>query len=219
LPERGVVGKGEKERKEYFQSIARHFFKLRGAPFFLSSKELDLVDGWEKKEIPLHVVLEGIERSFESYRKKPGRKARIQTLGFCELHVLRAFEQYRDREVGKKKRIVDRDEKKERAKAEVLKFLKAIPLQISYLKEAYSRAQEILSKQRIDEEDLERIEEEIEELLWNNSPDEEKNRIKRSLLAEYKFRDEEEFLRAFKIKLVKVLRDRYKIPYISLYYY
>lgn len=55
---------------KYFQSIALHFFKHRGAPFFLSSKELDYIAGWEKMGIPLHVVLEGIERSFESYRRK-----------------------------------------------------------------------------------------------------------------------------------------------------
>lgn len=209
----------DKRRSKYFQSVAIHFFKHRGAPFFLSSKELDYVARWEKMGIPLHVVLEGIERSFESYRRKPGRKAKIQSLAFCDLQVLKAFEQDRERKVGHKKRIVERNEKRDRARAEVERFLAKIPQQIGYLKEAYSLAQKVLSQSPFDEEELERIEGKIEELLWKNSMEEEKERVKSGVLKDYEFKQEEEFERIFKIKLVKVLRDKYKIPYISLFYY
>jgi len=204
---------------KYFQSIALHFFKHRGAPFFLSSKELDYIARWEKMGIPLHVVLEGIERSFESYRRKSGRKTKIQSLAFCDLQVLKAFEQNRERKVGHKKRIVERHEKRDRAKAEVERFLAKIPQKIYYLKEAYSLAQKMLSQSHFDEEELERIEGKIEELLWKNSLDEEKERVKSGVLKDYEFKQEEEFERILKIKLVKVLRDKYKIPYISLFYY
>jgi hypothetical protein len=204
---------------KYFQSIALHFFKHRGAPFFLSSKELDYIARWEKMGIPLHVVLEGIQRCFEIYRRKPGRKAKIQSLAFCDLQVLKAFEQDRERKVGHKKRIVERHEKRDRAKAEVERFLEKIPHQINYLKEAYSLAQKVLSQSHFDEEELERIEGKIEGLLWKNSLDEEKERVKSGVLKDYEFKQEEEFERIFKIKLVKVLRDKYKIPYISLFYY
>jgi hypothetical protein len=204
---------------KYFQSIALHFFKHRGAPFFLSSKDLDYIGRWEKMGIPLHVVLEGIERSFEVYRRKPGKKAKIHSLAFCDLQVLNAFEQARERRVGHKKRIVERHEKRDRAKAEVERFLAEIPGHINYLKENYSLAQKVLSQGHLDEEELERIEGKIEELLWKNSADEEKERVKGEVLKDYEFKKEDEFERVFKIKLVKVLRDKYKIPYISLYYY
>lgn len=211
--------KSERERKEYFQSIARHFLKLRGAPLFLSSKELDLISRWEEMGIPLSVVIEGIDRAFESFKSKPGQKAKIKALAFCELQVLRAFEQHRERKVGRRKQGLARDEKREQAKREVQKFLKTLTPPIAYLKEAYSRAQAVLSQPQIEEEELERIEEEIEALLWENSPEEEKNRVRRELSQKLKFKDEEELMTIFKIKLVKFLRDRYKIPYISLYYY
>jgi hypothetical protein len=211
--------KSERERKEYFQSITRHFLKLRGAPLFLSSKEFDLISRWEEMEIPLPVVLEGIDRAFESFKAKPGQKAKIQALAFCELQVLRAFEQHRERKVGGRKKGLARDEKREQAKREVQKFLKTLAPPINYLKEAYSRGQEILSQRQIDEDELERIEAEIEALLWKNSSEEEKNRVRRELSQEFEFKDEDEFMTIFKIKLVKFLRDRYKIPYISLYYY
>jgi len=213
------VRKGERESKEYFQSIARCFLGLRGSPFFLSSKELDLIARWEEMEIPLAVVLEGIERAFESHKARPGRKAKIQTLAFCELQVLRAFEQHRERKVGRRKKGVDRDEKRERAKREVQKFLETPAPPLSYLRDAYSRAQEMLSRSQSDEEELERIEAEVETLLWENSSEEEKNRVKRELRQEFEFKDEDEFKTILKIKLVKSLRDQHKIPYISLYYY
>ncbi len=215
---RGVVKKGEKTREEYFQSIARHFFKLRGAPFFLSSKELDLITGWEKMAIPLPIVLEGITKSFEKYRSRPGRKAKVLSLSFCNFEVLRAFEQYIERKVGVKKRIVEREAKAKMALAEAQKFLKAIPLQLSYLKDPYARAQKILSA-ALDEEELERIENKVEEVLCKNASEEDKDRVQRKLKAEYPNIDEEEFDRILNIKLVKILREKYKIPYISLYYY
>lgn len=217
--ERSIVESKDKRRGEYFQSIARHFFKHRGAPFFLSSKELDLIGRWEKMEIPLPVVLEGIKRSFESTMRQSRRKARIQSLIYCNLQVLRAFEQYKERKVGHKKWIVRRDKKRVRAKAEVNKFLKTVPLQINYLKETYSKAQKILSESHFDEEELEKIEGEIEGLLWRNALEEEKDRVKKELKVGYGFKEGEEFESILKIKLIKALRDKYKIPYISLYYY
>lgn len=207
------------QRSEYYQSIARYFFKLRGAPFFLSSAELNRVEKWEKMEIPLFVVLEGIKRAFDNYMRKPGRKTKIQTLAYCENQVLNAFDQYRDRRVGGERKIRGRTEKKNRAKDEIKKFLDTLPGQIGYLKGAYSRAQRLLSHSHVDEEELERIEGEVEGLIWEHSSEEERERVETDVRSEYKIKEGEEFLRILRIKLVKALRDRYKIPHISLFYY
>ncbi len=209
----------DQKRSDYFQSIARHFFKLRGAPFFLSSKELDLVARWEEMGIPLPVVLEGIESSFASLRIKQGRKLKIQSLAYCTHHVLRAFEQHRDRRVGSRKEKVEREEKRKRAKTEVRKFLLSLPLQVNYLKEPYSRAQKLLGRKPVNEEELEWIEEEVEGLIWKNSSEREKEAVKEKLRIEHRFENQEEFQQAFKIKVVKVLREKHRIPYISLFYY
>lgn len=207
------------QRSEYYQSIARYFFKLRGAPFFLSSAELNLVEKWEKMEIPLFVVLEGIKRAFDNYMRKPGRKTKIQTLAYCENQILNAFDQYRDRRVGGERKIRGRTEKKNQAKDEIKKFLGTLPGQIEYLKGAYSRAQRLLSHSHVDEEELERIEGEVEGLIWEHSSEEERERVKTDVRSEYKIKEGEESLRILRIKLVKTLRDRYKIPHISLFYY
>jgi hypothetical protein len=213
------VKKKNKDRSEYFQSIARYFFRQRGAPFFLSSRELELVAKWEKMEIPLPVVLEGIKRAFESYMRKPGKKTRIQTLAFCERQVFKAFDQHRERRVGSERNRVERTEKRKRAKAEIKSFLGNLPEQIGYLREAYSSAQRLLSRSLVQEEKLEQIEGEVEELIRKHSSTEEKDRVKKDVYSEYKVADDEEFSKIFKIKLVKAVRERYKIPYISLFYY
>ncbi len=218
-PKKGMVRRKSKERSEYFQSIARYFFQQRGAPFFLSSRELELVSQWESAQIPLPVVLEGIKRAFESYKRKPGKRTKIQTLSFCERQVLNAFDQYRERKVGSERMRVERTEKRKRAKAEIKTFLDSLPEQVGYLRDAYSRAQRLLSGSSAQEDKLEQIEGEIEELIRKHSSVEEKERIKKSVYSEYNVADDEEFSRIFKIKLVKAIRDRYKIPYISLFYY
>jgi len=213
------VKRKNEQRSEYYQSIARYFFKLRGAPFFLSSAELNRVEKWEKMEIPLFVVLEGIKRAFDNYMRKPGRKTKIQTLAYCENQILNAFDQYRDRRVGGERKIRGRTEKKNQAKDEIKKFLDTLPGQIGYLKGAYSRAQRLLSHSHVDEEELERIEGEVEGLIWEHSSEEERERVETDVRSEYKIKEGEEFLRILRIKLVKALRDRYKIPHISLFYY
>ncbi len=209
----------DNQRSEYYQSIARYFFKQRGAPFFLSSTELNLVENWEKMEIPLPVVLEGIKMAFDNTMRKSGRKTKIQSLAFCENQVLRAFDRHRDRRVGGERKRLERTGKKIRANAEIKKFLDILPSQIEYLKDAYSRAQRLFSQRHVDEEELERIEAEVEDLIWEHSLEEERKRVKKDVRSEYKIEEGEEFLRILRIKLVKAIRDRYKIPYISLFYY
>jgi hypothetical protein len=210
--------KNEK-RSRYFQSISHHFLKLRGAPFFLSSKELDLIETWERMKIPLPVVLEGIDRAFEKERLKRVRRRTILSLGFCNLQVLKAFEQFRDRRVGTRNKVVGKEEKKKKAKAEVKRFLENIPCEIDYLRESFSQVLRLLSLKYINEEELEQKEREIEVLLFEKSSSPEKEEVKRKMLAEYEFVEEEEFQRIFKLRLLKRLREMYKIPYVSLYYY
>jgi len=206
-------------KSQYFQTIARHFFKWRGAPFFLSSKELDLIVRWGKMGIPLRVVLEGIRKSFENSRPKRGKKGKIFSLLFCNFQVLKAFEQYKERRVGERGMMLGREKKREKAKAEIEKFLGFIPPRVSFLRENYFLAKKKLSRRDLKEEELERLEEEIEEILFKNSPNEEKEKVRSEVKREYEFRNEAEFSSVWKIKLVKLLREKYKIPYISIFYY
>lgn len=214
-----MSGKGEERRSQYFQTIARYFFEHRGAPFFLSSKELDLIAHWEKLGIPLRVVLEGMRRSFEGDKLRSKTKGKIFSLSYCDSQVLKAFQQYRERRVGKGEMVKERETKKKKAKAEVDRFLKTMPSRVIYLRDIYSQARRILSRKDFQEEELERLEEEIEELLFLRASDQEKERVKNEVRNEYGARGDEELTSIWRIKLIKLLREDNKIPYLSLFYY
>lgn len=213
------MSRRDKKRSDYYQSIARYFFKQRGAPFFLSSRELDIVAKWEEIEIPLSVALEGIRRAFENYRGKSGKKSKIQTIAFCEPQVLMAYEQYKERRVGGERQPVERAEKRALARAEVNRFLDALPEKLEYLREPYSLARRLLSRRQVEEERLERIDGEVEELIWEHSSKEERDAVKKVVRQAYNIEKEKELSRIIKIRLVKGLRDGCKIPYVSLFYY
>jgi len=213
------MGRAKNTRSQYFQTVARHFFRYRGAPFFLSSKDLDLIARWERMKIPLRTVLEGMKKSFEDTPPKRRGRGRILSLAFCQRQVLQAFEQYQEREIGKDSLLNQEEEKRKRARAEIDRFLKDISPQIHHLRDLYARALIVLSGPNPEEEELERMDEEIESLLVENASDNEVGEVKRATRIEYPAASGQEFLSIWRIKLVKRLRERHKIPYLSLFYY
>ena len=82
----------------YFTEIEEHFSRQRGRHLFVSPLDWCLIELWKDSGIPLHVVLRGIDRSFESSaargRKLPG------TLYYCHPAVTEAFEEHQTAHVG-----------------------------------------------------------------------------------------------------------------------
>jgi len=209
----------EKDKEQYFRLISRRFLSLRGAPFFLSSKELDQIENWLQIGIPLRIVLEGIQFAYEDFRKKPVRRGRKLYLVFCNAMVLKSFKQYKDRKVGLKQKVDNKDDKKETVKIEAEAFLEKMPDDVAYLKGAYFEAVKELSREKFNENKLELYEEKIEELLLMNAPQEEKDNAEEYARRELKILDARELGRVIDLKIIKSMRDKYKIPYVSLYYY
>ena len=209
----------ERERSRYFQEIAEHFLKARGLPFFLSSMDIDLIATWEKMGIPLRVVLEGMEKAFESQRLKRGEKGQIRSLAFCKFYVLKAFEQYRERRVGSQRRKEEKDGKRKRIRDEVQHFLRSVPPELAYLEEVFRRAQRILLRRDINQEELEQLEGEVEELLFRHSPPPQKEKAREEVLREFPSAGKDETDSLVTIKLIKKLREVYRIPHLSFFYY
>ncbi|MFQ6069369.1 MAG: hypothetical protein ACE5LC_02465 [Candidatus Aminicenantales bacterium] len=211
----------KEEHSRYFQEIANHFIAERGAPFFLSSVDIELIQSWERMKIPLDIVLEGIKKAFQERQIKSGKRGRVRSLVSCRYHVLRAFEQYRERRVGvpRKEAGEARQEKRRRIKKETENFMALIPPELSYLEDIYQAARHLLSRKEVDEAKLEQLDQKVEELLFSRFPQEEKEKIKEKVWGEYPSADDKELDSLVKIKTVKFLRDKYKIPYLSFYYY
>jgi hypothetical protein len=209
----------DKARSRYFQTIAREFLERRGAPFFLSSKDVALVAGWERRGIPLQTVLEGIKRSFSSGRGKPRPRSKVQTLAYCEPEVLRAFAQHRERRVGRTHKVNARLQKAAKLRTEVQRFLDGLPSQVACLRPLFEQARELLSLAEVEEEKLETLEEEVEERLFCGSPVEFRQRLADEIRSESGGRKKDELESILRTKVIKCLRDEHMIPYLSLFYY
>ncbi|MBE0460840.1 MAG: hypothetical protein IBX60_04315 [Candidatus Aminicenantes bacterium] len=207
------------KKSQYFQTIARYYMELRGAPFFLSPKEMDLVDRWERKGIPLRVAIEGIKNAFDVRQKVSRSKKSIFSLSFSHPHVMKSFALYQERKVGGRSKPVMAETQRSKIMEAVKGFLNALPIQVAYLKQVYIQVRNILSKEDLDEKELEELEERIEGLIVQNADEEVMKCMKKEVKVEYELESGDEFNRILRIKLVKHTREKYKIPYVSSFYY
>jgi hypothetical protein len=83
----------------YFTEIEDTFVRRRGKHLFLSPMDWALMETWHQQGIPLHIVLRGIERSFDSFESKP-RKRTVKSLLYCQEEVEAQYAEWTDARVG-----------------------------------------------------------------------------------------------------------------------
>lgn len=83
----------------YFTEIEDAFVRRRGKHLFLSPLDWALMETWKQQGIPLHIVLRGIERAFDSYEAKP-RKRSVKTLLYCQEEVEAQYLEWVESRVG-----------------------------------------------------------------------------------------------------------------------
>jgi len=77
----------------YFTEIEECFRKCRGTPTLLSPLDFALIESWKEAGIPLEAVLNGIERAFQKYAKRPRPFQKINGLAYCTQTVMSAAEE------------------------------------------------------------------------------------------------------------------------------
>ena len=83
----------------YFTEIEDTFVRRRGKHLLLGTLDWALMTTWKEMGVPLHVVLRGIERSFDSYESKP-RKRSVKTLFYCQEEVEAQFAEWLESQTG-----------------------------------------------------------------------------------------------------------------------
>lgn len=83
----------------YFTEIEDLFVKRRGKHLHLSSLDWALMETWKEIGIPLHIVLRGVEKAFDSYESRP-RKRSVKTLFYCQEEVEAQFAEWVESRVG-----------------------------------------------------------------------------------------------------------------------
>lgn len=210
----------ETETDRYFEEIAKHFLERRGAPFFLSAKDLDLVSSWERTGVPLPAVLEGIERAFAARRPGAPARGKVLALSFCRAQVEASFERHRERKVGGERRPpASGKDKWPEIRAEVERFLGKIPKGLEALRPVFVEAAAELAKPSVSEEALERLEAELERFLRALAGADERAAARNEILAEHKSLRGEALAAAVDLQVVRSLRAGHKIPHLSPFYY
>lgn len=210
---------GQTRQGRYFQEISQSFLDLRGAPFVLSSKDVMTISTWEETGIPLRIVREGIRRAFEKYRQRHAGSRKIFSLSFCQVEVAWAFAEFRDRGVGRGCPRVSRGAKTAKARAEVQRFLGTAPSAAGYLMDVFGQALKALSRRSPREEELESLEKKVEELIQRQAPAEDRDAAQKQVQAEFAGLPKQEQQRILGLQLVKRVREKNRIPHLSLFYY
>lgn len=83
----------------YFTEIEETFVRRRGKHLLLSPLDWDLMQTWKDLNIPLHVVLRGVEKAFDSYESRP-RNRSVKTLYYCQEEVEAQFAEWLESQLG-----------------------------------------------------------------------------------------------------------------------
>ena len=83
----------------YFTEIEDTFVRRRGKHLFLSPMDWALMETWKQQGIPLHIVLRGIEKSFDSFETRP-RKRTVKSLLYCQEEVEAQYAEWQDARLG-----------------------------------------------------------------------------------------------------------------------
>ena len=83
----------------YFTEIEDAFVRRRGKHLFLSPMDWALIERWKELKVPLHIVLRGIEQSFDSWESKP-RKRSVKSLLYCQEEIEALYAEWLESQVG-----------------------------------------------------------------------------------------------------------------------
>lgn len=84
----------------YFTEIEDTFVRRRGRNLLLSPLDWALIEGWQQRGIPLHIVIRALESVFDTFDKNPGKRT-IKGLFYCREEVEAQFEEWLTSQVGK----------------------------------------------------------------------------------------------------------------------
>ena len=231
----------------YFTEIEETFIRRRGRNLLLSPLDWALIENWQEREIPLHIILRAIETVFDTADKQPNRKRTIKSLSYCKEEIEAQFAEWAEMQIGKEvqspnSKVQSSDENlngsgdelfsKETIKNHFENIIFALEKvkenSSGDLEETFERILNRLAELQKDNSKPEKLEESLEKLdtLIDESllkTDTEKlsllkNEIEKNL-ASYKAKMESEvYQRTFDLMLTKRLREEAEIPRLSLFY-
>ena len=227
----------------YFTEIEETFIRRRGKNLLLSPLDWALIEAWEEREVPLHIILRGIERVFDTIDKQPTRKRSVKSLFYCKEEIEAQYAEWLESQVGASSLVESgewRVESQQSEKSELFSdeaieaHLEKVSADLEAAKEksdgdlretlerVLNRLAEIgktyESAEKL-EESLEKFDTLIDETLLKTSETEHLKGEVEKQIASYRGKmDAEVFQRTFDLMMLKRLREIAEIPRLSLFY-
>ncbi len=89
----------------YFSEIEELFIRRRGRNLLLSPLDWALIETWQERGVPLHIVLSAIERVFDGVEKQQttssAQKRPIKSIMYCREEIEAQYAAWSERQVGK----------------------------------------------------------------------------------------------------------------------
>lgn len=85
----------------YFSEIEELFVRRRGRNLLLSPLDWALIEQWQERGVPLHVVLSGVEKVFDGADSQPNRKRAIKSIAYCKEEIEAQYADWLERQIGK----------------------------------------------------------------------------------------------------------------------
>ena len=220
----------------YFTEIEETFIRRRGKNLLLSPLDWALIETWQEREIPLHIVLRGIEKVFDVAAANP-RKRSIKSIAYCREEIEAQFAEHLDRQVGKadgaNETAAANDYFSKESVAEHLANVIAALAnpKNANLREDFARAADRLAElnanltddyEQVSKISLTDIEKFLDRSLLTNTDKahltELETQTAKSMSAYKSKMEKEVYEQTFNLMLLKRLRDEAEIPRLSLFY-
>lgn len=85
----------------YFTEIEETFVRRRGKNLFLSPLDWALIEVWQDRGIPLHIVIRSIESVFDIFDKQPPGTRTIKSLFYCREEIEIEYKEWLTSQTGK----------------------------------------------------------------------------------------------------------------------
>lgn len=213
----------------------------------LSPLDWALIETWQERGVPLHIILRGIENVFDAYDKNPNSRRTIKSLSYCKEEIEAQYADWLESQIGKNGKSIDDSDvnievssEKSSAKSELFSdetishHLAGISAELTIAKdssegelrevlEKVSENLNILKNKKLTaeelEEHLEKMDSSIDDFLLKFFVTEKLKAETTKKIAEYKTKMEREvYERTFRLMLLKRLREDREIPRLSLFY-
>jgi hypothetical protein len=227
----------------YFSEIEETFNRRRGKYLFLSPLDWALIESWQERGVPLHIILRGIEKVFDGVDNQPKRRRSVKSLMYCREEIDAQYEEWLERQVGKsqangsgeaaetesenslfsdenvkthlKNAAQSLAQAQAKAKGELHEVLRRASERLAELEKSFNDAESL-------EEALGDLEQLIDAALLQTADEKTLAALKAETdkqMAQYRGKMEKEvYDRTFDLMLLKTLRETAEIPRLSLFY-